>query len=202
MMIEALTVCTHDAGYFRALRESCERQDLPLTVLGFGQPWRGLNGKFQLVREALARRPPDRIVLFVDAFDVLLLQHRDVLRHRFDTLLLTDGGGGVLFGVENPRGYAACEGVKRRVFGACGAKTVNTGVYMGRVDRLRPLLAALHRANADATADDQRPGRERFLSFHAPPLPSCLFRSSIVSADGTTVGFSRSTASFSTETVW
>ena len=56
---------THEEGYFRALQESCKRHRMPLTVLGWGQPWRGFNWRFRLMQEALATRPPDLVVMLL-----------------------------------------------------------------------------------------------------------------------------------------
>lgn len=56
---------------------SCERHQLPLTVLGQGQRWQGFRWKLQLVRDALQvdvnQGRGDDLVAFVDAYDVIIL---------------------------------------------------------------------------------------------------------------------------------
>lgn len=51
--------------------ESAARQGMRLTILGWGVPWRGLFQKLEAAMEFADSLPPDDVVLFVDAFDVL-----------------------------------------------------------------------------------------------------------------------------------
>lgn len=159
--VEVLTVASHDEGYFQALQHSCQRHGLPLTVLGFGTPWGGFNTKFRLMLEALATRNPNDLVMFVDAFDVIILQDADVLVKRF--LALTNGGKRVLFGVDNPQKDHSRKALVGLMYGGlCRSRNVNSGVYMGRVWLLQRMLSALARINRMDRADDQSPHRASF----------------------------------------
>ena len=143
MLLDVVTVCTHDEGWYAALHASCQRHGLQLTVLGWGERWRGFNWKFHLMREYLAKVPADRLVAFVDAYDVIVLcDAREIVR-RFRKL--TSGGPeqDIVLGVENPLGDRLVGFVKGIPFRPCGDFIINSGVYMGTAGRLRRMLALL-----------------------------------------------------------
>lgn len=87
--IEVVTVATsldgspEKPGGFARLERSCRRNGLPLTVLGSGVPWTGSSLKLRLLRDRLDDLPEDRIVLFVDAYDSLLLPSRRRIVEKF-----------------------------------------------------------------------------------------------------------------------
>lgn len=71
--IVALTYASHhgrDDRFCRAL-ESAVRNGIDLEVLGWGVPWEGLSQKLAAALDAVRRLPPDCVVLFSDAYDVL-----------------------------------------------------------------------------------------------------------------------------------
>lgn len=70
--VVVITYATHDQGYFRCLRESCERFGYPLIVLGFGRKWNGYGAKLQETLKAMREQPPNQFVIFVDAFDTFM----------------------------------------------------------------------------------------------------------------------------------
>lgn len=81
--MHTLTVATHDEGYLVALKESCERFGYSLQVLGWQEPWQGFRWRMQLVVDALKKLPRDEIVMFVDAFDVVMTGPAEEAREVF-----------------------------------------------------------------------------------------------------------------------
>ncbi len=139
--------------HFAALRESCRRHGIPFTVLGWGQTWRGFNWKFNLFRDWLRGRPADALVLFVDAYDVLVLRDAAAIHRCYDEL--TGGTGDrVLFGRENPTGDVLMDLVGRLAFPVCESSIINTGVYVGPAGRILDVLA--HVDGHDDARDDQK----------------------------------------------
>jgi hypothetical protein len=51
--------------------ESAARHGIRLTILGWGIPWRGLFQKLEAALNLTSALPPEDVVLFVDAFDIL-----------------------------------------------------------------------------------------------------------------------------------
>lgn len=170
-MLQVVTVCTHDAGWFAALRASCARHGLPLAVLGWGQPWRGFNWRLHLMREHLRSLPADALVLFVDAYDVLILQDEATIVERF--LRLSDGGARVLFGTEHLANHSrAFDGGMTMIFGGrCRGRFLNAGCYLGRVAAVARYLDVVH--DGDAASDDQ--ALLNGVCFHRPHrLHDCI----------------------------
>ena len=85
------------------LAASARRVGATLEVLGLGEPWRGLGSKVDLLRAYLA--DPDRnirdgdLLLFLDAYDVLLLPPARDLPAKFAALEI-DAPGAVVFNSE------------------------------------------------------------------------------------------------------
>ena len=69
-------------------RGSAERVGATLDVLGLGDPWRGLGSKIALLEAYLddsnKNIREDDLLLFVDAYDVLLLPAATRVRERFE----------------------------------------------------------------------------------------------------------------------
>lgn len=106
-----VTVCTHNDGWFDALRVSCERNQCQLSVLGWGHQWKGLTWKFLLMKQFLNQCQNDNeILVFVDAFDVIVLEPSHIIHERFCSL--TRNGSRILLGVENPMRWHITEVMK------------------------------------------------------------------------------------------
>src|SRR5258708_29452275 len=82
-MVSIVTVATHEAGYMKWLKLSCQKNGCELIVLGAGQKWGGYSMRFGLLLDFCRTRNNDDIVCFIDAYDVLMLKHVDKLEKRF-----------------------------------------------------------------------------------------------------------------------
>jgi hypothetical protein len=65
------------------LEESCKRNGTTLIVLGMGTEWKGYITKYILINKFLENLHDDDVVCFVDAYDVLMIQHIDKLKEKF-----------------------------------------------------------------------------------------------------------------------
>ncbi len=65
------TMATRDDKGLEYLRKSCERYNLNLQVLGYGQPWIGLTQKLHYCEEYAKTLPETDILMFVDGYDVI-----------------------------------------------------------------------------------------------------------------------------------
>lgn len=160
MRLHVTTVATHSERYFPALLASCSRFGIDLQVLGYKRRWEGYAFKFRLMLQFLASLPPDDIVMFVDAFDVALLQPPDVILERFlesgaQILVASDQGEPYMAAHPNP----VVRFFVRRLFPQVTPNVwINTGSYMGFAGAIHDLLRAVERDNAGgfaAVGDDQ-----------------------------------------------
>jgi len=80
-----LVVCVSTAmrAELKTLQKSAEALGLKLDILGMGQKWEGLGSKVTMFTEYLKDKNDDDVVLFVDAFDVLLLPDTKEIKQRF-----------------------------------------------------------------------------------------------------------------------
>lgn len=154
MSLDIVTVCTHDEGWFTALQESCKRRGAQLTVLGWGERWRGFSWRFNLMRSFLRDRPPDQLVAFVDAYDVLVLCNPTEIVRRFTEITSAAGPAvDIVLGIEDQVTSHIVNFLRGIAFRPCGDHIVNAGVYMGRAGRLLEMLALLP---TEDTLDDQK----------------------------------------------
>ena len=177
--IQCVTLCTHANGWFDALQSSCAQNGLPLAVLGWGQTWKGIGWKFELMLEYLTTETdPDIVVCFVDAYDVIVLQPAAEIMRRFHQLIYGGGvssnrpsnGGLVVFGVEDPLGRSHFIRFMESVrFSQCNKHVLNTGVYMGRSADVRDLFLKVQAAYPNEPDDQQRlgTGNDRGYIYHS-----------------------------------
>ena len=72
--MEIITFATHNSGYYDSLKESAEKKGYPIKVLGYGEKWKGHMDKFYRVNEYIHQQPDDKICVFLDGFDTVVLR--------------------------------------------------------------------------------------------------------------------------------
>ena len=82
-MIQVITVATHNEGYFNALQQSCKNNNINLVVLGFNEKWQGFSWRFNLINNYIKNLNDDDIVLFIDAFDIIIIEDIKEIERRF-----------------------------------------------------------------------------------------------------------------------
>ncbi len=82
-----LTYATHNTGYFNALKESSERNNYKLVVIGYNEKWEGFTKRLEKILNYLKTNvDKDEIVCFVDAFDTIMLKDSKELEKRFKSM--------------------------------------------------------------------------------------------------------------------
>jgi hypothetical protein len=137
-----LTVATHNEGYYDALKISAERNNLNLITLGFGQKWKGFIMKYDLTKNYLNSLNDNDIVVFVDAYDVLILQNYDTIIEKFKSfnkpiILSQDANPHSLF----------LKYFHPKIFDQCNNTRINSGLYMGYVWALKLLFNQMCKYN-------------------------------------------------------
>jgi hypothetical protein len=75
--LHIITVATNNEGYYNALNNNLH--NINIITLGFGQKWNGFTMKYDLTKKYLNNLNDNDIVVFTDAYDVLLLQDSNTI---------------------------------------------------------------------------------------------------------------------------
>ena len=78
-----VTVASHPTTTLRQLMESCELNEIQIEVLGMGLPYKGNGQKLSYLKKHLKNIPDDHIVMFIDAYDCLILANQEQILNKF-----------------------------------------------------------------------------------------------------------------------
>ena len=144
LLMRVVTVGTGTDGYYDTLVESCSRLGLELTNLGTGQKWEGLITKVRLFKDYLRTVPDDEVIMFVDAYDVVIIEEEAAILRKFRSF-------------QKPIVFSVQKGLFARTFiGDSGQDgSLCTGTYMGYARAIRELLdlAYTEQALAEGLSD-------------------------------------------------
>lgn len=167
--VSVFTVATEDKPELQRLLQSGARYGAKIEVLGLGKKWKGgamANNpgggqKINLLRAALKKLPPERPVLFVDGYDVVLTRHITQALQVWER-----HGEPVLFAAEP---FCWPEQDKADAYPPppedSPYRFLNSGGFIGRA---RDLLALMHRPVQDGD-DDQAYYTAQFLAAAQKP---------------------------------
>ena len=142
MNVHVVTVATHSQGYFPVLEESCKRHNINLTVLGFNQKWGGFFMKFKLIREFLNTKQDDDIIMFIDAFDVIILQNTNIILKRFLKYKTN-----ILISQDDTPNDLIHSYFYYKIFNKCKNTYINSGGYMGYCKYLKQMFNLMCETN-------------------------------------------------------
>lgn len=152
--MKLVTVATHSDGYFPWLVKSCKRHGAELTVLGWGDIWQGFSWRTHLMLEYLRSLPPDEVVCFIDAYDVILLKSLVEIERRF-VQIQQETGCKIVVAQEHIQNSLNKIGANI-TFGTCKNVNVNAGTYIGYAKDLRAVLHGIYKLNPSFASDDQQ----------------------------------------------
>jgi hypothetical protein len=157
MKTHIITVATNSELYFPYLVDSCKKNGIPLTILGYGEKWTGFTFRFDKMIQYLKKLDPNDVVCFIDGYDVVCV--RD-LREMTDVFLqLKKKNNCKIVIAENKI-------IKNNLFNfvnyinvtiffdKCKNKLLNAGTYIGHVKDILYILE--HVYTCDNTLNDQK----------------------------------------------
>ena len=151
MAIYIVTVANKSDGYYEILKKSCIRNGCNLITLGFGEKWGGFVWKYKKLQEFLKTIYPSDIVIFVDGFDVIMVDHIDIFMERYKKFNKSI----VLSIINNPDIIKYFE---KKVFNTIKYKGYEywlcSGLYVGVVSDLIYMFDMMN-IESDKTNDDQ-----------------------------------------------
>lgn len=192
----AVTYATHGGRDDRFCRsvESAIRHNYDLTILGWGEKWRGLSQKLMAAEAFASSVDKDDIMLFTDAYDVLFAERSEAVRREFEAMktpILFSGECGCWPHAMENRGRACFETYPKA---PTPYRYLNSGTWIGRASNASAMLReVIKEAGSNfRNANDQKlvadfyiAGRfgikldfynKIFQSMHMtldPPLPHC-----------------------------
>ncbi|CAH6418853.1 Hypothetical protein POVN_LOCUS577 [uncultured virus] len=145
-----VTVATHGERYFTSLQDSCKKYGCELVTLGWGQKWGGFAWRLTLMQDYLKTQNPDEIIMFIDAFDAVILSPPAVIEERFRNLNVP-----MVFSTEKPYLNIFMRYLHRRMYPFKGT-LLCAGVYMGYASNLLQFIQSFHNGVIKHDPDDQR----------------------------------------------
>ncbi len=77
------TVASHPTTTLAQLSDSCRANGIHLDVLGIGQPYKGNGQKLSYLKRYVEQLPEGDVVMFVDAYDTLVLADKKTIIAKF-----------------------------------------------------------------------------------------------------------------------
>jgi len=126
------TVANRPDPYLDKLIQSCEIHGIQLEILGMNEPYYGNSTKMFRLREYLNALRDEEIILFVDAFDVLIIADKNTILQKFLKM-------SVPFVMAAEKHCWPCEKYINEEYLPCQTpfKYLNTGTYIGYVSHLK-----------------------------------------------------------------
>jgi len=149
VQLHIITVATESKYYYPYLVESCKKNNYNLTVLGFGEKWKGFNWRLKLMREYLQSLPSDDIVCFVDGYDVLCVRDLSEMICCFNNIKTTEKCK-IIVGYDNIKNHAL-KPIVRMYFG----NSINAGTYIGTTIDILNMLNIMNKIDSMDNSDDQ-----------------------------------------------
>ena len=149
--LHIVTVVTESKYYFPYLVQSCENNGVKLTVLGYGEKWKGFNWKFKLVLDFLKKLNNNDIICFIDGYDVLCCRKLDEFVSEF---LKIKNKTGCKMIVAHEKLFFINK-IAKYYFDTCKNLSLNSGTYVAFKDDMFMILNKIYQLNSKDDADDQ-----------------------------------------------
>ena len=133
--MKLITVASKKEGYFNILEKTCKKNNLDLITLGYGKKYKGNQWKLELVYNYLKLLKQNEIVLFTDAYDVIILKNKNEILKRFKKFKKP-----IVFSVNYYNNNIFTYFFSILKYGTCENHILNSGTYIGYSKYLMILL--------------------------------------------------------------
>ncbi len=134
------TVASKKHNNLDKLIQSCQQHQIDLQILGMKKPYYGNGTKLLRIKEYINKLKEDEIVMFVDAYDVLIVADKEVILQKFLSMQSP-----LIMSTEkncHPRHL-----IHQYPHSPTPFKYINAGGFIGYVHNLKTLLKALSPIN-------------------------------------------------------
>jgi hypothetical protein len=150
-MVKVITVATHSDGYLPWLEKSCERFNINLIKLGYGQKWLGFSWRLKLIIDYLKSIDPNELVIFIDAYDIIVLRPLDDIEEYYNDIIKKTNNK-IIIGYDKSKNIFY-EQFMKFYFGSYNGFRINAGSYLGKASDILEILNKLKFNDDD---DDQK----------------------------------------------
>jgi len=150
--MKIVTVATDSNGYFEYLQKSCKKYNVDLTVLGWQQKWKGFIWRLRLMRDFVEKQNENELIIFIDAYDVILLRNPETLEKEFKKMPNSDSS--IIVGKERHVQFLV-EFTSELIFKRCNNTYINAGTYAGYAKNLKLFFKYVFKHVGEAKDDDQ-----------------------------------------------
>jgi hypothetical protein len=151
-MVKLVTVATHIDGYLPWLEKSCKRFNTKLIKLGYGQKWLGFSWRFKLMIEYLKTIDPNELVVFIDAYDVMMLRPFDDIEEYYNNIVKMNNCKIIISEDKAIPFYQ--EIIGKIYFNDYKDARLNAGSYMGKAKDILEIISKINQ-NINNDDDDQ-----------------------------------------------
>lgn len=127
-MFYAVTVATKNGGYYNCLKFLCKKHNIKLVTLGWEEKWEGFVWRWKIYKDFLNTINNDDIVLWIDAYDVLIVEDEEIIVKKFLEFKTE-----IVFGIEDFL-------LTKMTFGNCDKPILNGGSHIGYVRTVKKLI--------------------------------------------------------------
>ena len=152
--IHFFTYATHSQGMYEDLVNDFNKNHISLNVIGWGQKWISFMDKLKGVQEEIKQLPSTDVVIVIDAFDTrmspgysaekILTIYQDIF-----------GGAGLVFSKNIHTLYGFPDFLSSYMVKRIFKGDINSGMYIGRVEDVIPVLKAATNIGDVCRGDDQ-----------------------------------------------
>jgi hypothetical protein len=163
-LLHVAAVATHLERYMPLLVQSSARLGVHLEVLGWGEKLTGFAFRLQKTLDFVETLPPNDVVLFIDAFDVVLLQNANVILKKFYS-----SGAQMIVSKDGDHPNHIVNFFIKRVFRPVGDTHINIGGFIGYAGYVRDLMKALFKfGEGFSDRENDQELLARYLSQNKP----------------------------------
>jgi len=157
--LKIVTVATKSNYYLPYLKESVERNNSELIILGYGQEWTGFNLKYSLIIDYLKTLNGKDIVCFIDGYDVICCRNLKDLSSNFLKIKEKYGCKIVVGEDKMDMGNGMNQLARNFIYlffgGMCKKRYLNSGTYIGYVEDILNIINNIYSLTNSNTSDDQ-----------------------------------------------
>ena len=137
--IKVVAVATHNERFYNSFKDSCKKNGVEPIILGWGKKYTGHLMKDDLLIEYLEKNKSNDIILFVDAFDCLVIQDIKLLKKEFlkskRKIIISYEDN-----IQKKKSLKLFTYIQNMFFGSVNNNLINTGMFVGfRDDLLKSL---------------------------------------------------------------
>ncbi len=153
--IKVVVVATHNERFFDSFKDSCKKNGIEPVILGWGKKYTGHLMKDDMLIEYLENNKNNDIILFVDAFDCLVIQHIELLKQAFlkskKKIIISCEDN-----IQNKSLTHIFTYIQNMFFGSVNKNLINTGMFVGYRDDLLKSLNIIRTYRENHINSNQR----------------------------------------------